>query len=46
TGKRVLSTELNGLETEVNCNTLQNGLYVVEITVDGKTQVQKLNIAR
>jgi glutaredoxin len=46
TGKRVMEIKLSGEETEVNCNNLQNGLYVVEITVDGKTQVQKLNIAR
>jgi hypothetical protein len=45
-GKEVLTQEVNSLNGEINCDNLSNGLYVVELTVAGKTATKKLNIVR
>lgn len=45
-GKEVLSQDINSLNGNINCDQLGNGMYFVELTVDGKTAVKKLNIIR
>lgn len=45
-GKEVMNKNINSLNGTINCETLSNGLYFVELTVDGKTAVKKLNIIR
>ncbi len=45
-GKEVMNNNINSLNGTINCETLSNGLYFVELTVDGKTAVKKLNIIR
>jgi hypothetical protein len=46
TGKEVISAVSNGLESIVDCNQLNNGLYIVEVTVDGSSSKQKLIITK
>ncbi len=45
-GKEVLSQNINSLNGNINCDQLTNGIYFVELTVDGKSAVKKLNIIR
>lgn len=45
TGKQVLAGNINSNETTVNSSNLNNGVYLVEVSVNGKTAVQKLNVA-
>lgn len=45
-GKEVMTKEINSLNSQVNLEQLANGLYFVELTVDGKTAVKKLNVNR
>lgn len=44
TGKEILNASSNGLESVIDCENLKNGLYMVEVTSDGNTSVQKLFI--
>ncbi len=46
TGKEVINTVSNGLESVIDCNQLNNGLYLVEVTADGSTSRQKVLIAK
>ena len=46
TGQLVETKSLNEIETNIDCTHYNNGLYLVEITIDGQTTVKKLNIAR
>lgn len=45
-GRSVFNQSVNSLETTVDCSSLQNGVYFVEISANGKTAVQKLVIAK
>lgn len=45
-GKEVLAQNINSINGTINCEQLSNGIYFVELTVDGKTAVKKLNIIR
>jgi hypothetical protein len=45
-GREVLTQNVNSLNGLINCDNLINGLYFVELTVDGKTAVKKLNVIR
>jgi len=45
-GKEVMSQNINSMNGAINCDNLINGLYFVELTVDGKTAIKKLNIIR
>lgn len=47
-GKTLINSQLNNsMETEINCSSLNNGLYFVEFTTaDGQTAVQKLMISK
>jgi len=45
-GREVLTQNVNSLNGVINCDNLINGLYFVELTVDGKTAVKKLNVIR
>jgi len=43
-GKKVLATAISGTESQVKLNTLQSGIYVVEIVSEGGSHTQKLVI--
>ena len=45
-GKVVMTNEISGIENNIDCSTLKNGLYMVEIVVDGQKAVKKLNIVQ
>ncbi len=45
-GKEVMTQNISSLNGTVNCDQLQNGFYFVELNVDGKTAVKKLNVIR
>jgi hypothetical protein len=45
-GKVVMTKEISGIENNIDCSTLKNGLYMVEIVVDGQKAVKKLNIVQ
>ncbi len=45
-GKEVLTQNISNLNNTIKCDNMQNGLYFVELNVDGKTAVKKLNIIR
>jgi hypothetical protein len=45
-GREVLKQDINSLNNTIQCEQLINGLYFVELTVNGKTAVKKMNIVR
>ncbi len=45
-GREVLTQNVNSLNGVINCDNLINGLYFVELNVDGKSAVKKLNVIR
>jgi hypothetical protein len=45
-GKTVMTQNINSLNGTINCDGLTNGMYFVELTVDGKSAVKKMNIIR
>ncbi len=45
-GREVLSQVINEANKQINCEHLQNGIYFVELTANGKKAIKKLNIIR
>ena len=45
-GKEVLNTTITSINQSIDCSSLKNGLYVVQIDADGTLSSQKLNIIK
>jgi hypothetical protein len=45
-GKEVLNTSITAINQSIDCSSLKNGLYVVQIEADGVLSSQKLNIIK
>ncbi|MDP1728565.1 MAG: T9SS type A sorting domain-containing protein [Bacteroidota bacterium] len=45
-GREVLNQKINSSNSSINCDQLKDGLYFVNLNVNGKTAVKKLNIIR
>jgi hypothetical protein len=46
TGKVVFTQSVNGTYQTINATSLQNGMYLVKTTVNGVSQVSKINVAK
>jgi hypothetical protein len=45
-GKEVFNTTITSINQSIDCSSLKNGLYVVQIDADGTISSQKLNIIK